>query len=139
MSNLQGPKAAKHADLFEYFETTIAYYRSLPTWKWLSKACITPSNSTSYTLSNLQTALKKGYGEIPYIGCSGPRFNETAAGRGSLDAGKTQLSEVWYFSHVNGAPQRIDAKRVPAGGSVSNCAKSKNAVWYYERAKGSEK
>ncbi|CAM1511397.1 Fc.00g089100.m01.CDS01 [Cosmosporella sp. VM-42] len=136
-----GPKAAKHDDLFSYFETAITFFRTLPTWTWLSHAHIHPSNSTSYTLSNIQAALNKGFGVLPYLGCSGPKYNETKAGAGSNDNGRTQLSEVWYYYHVQGRPQNGEGKRVPAdieGGSLSSCAKAKGAVWYYERARGSE-
>jgi len=48
----------------------------------------------------LQTALTKASGAVPYLGCSGPRYNTTAAGKGSMDNGYTQLSEVWYYMYV---------------------------------------
>lgn len=137
----QGPKAEEHEDLFTYFETAISYFRTLPTWSWLTAASIQPSNTTAYTLSDIQDALTHGYGVIPYLGCTGPKYNETKAGAGSDDNGRTQLSEVWYYYHVYGAPQRSQAKRVPAdvaGGKVSGCAKAKGAIWYYERSKDSE-
>jgi ribonuclease T2 len=137
-----GPKYEKEDDLFEYFETAISYDRTLPTYKWLSDASILPSNKTQYSLSDIHTALATGFdGETPYVGCSGPRFNETEAGKGSLDNGRTEFGEVWYYYHVRGRPQDHNAKKVPAdvaGGSLSNCAKAENAVWYYERSKGSE-
>ncbi|CEJ84511.1 Putative Ribonuclease T2 family protein [[Torrubiella] hemipterigena] len=137
-----GPKAPKYADLFEFFETVIYYFRQVPTWSWLANAGIRPSNTTSYTLSDIQGVLTKEFGQLPFLGCSGPRFNETAAGKGSLDNGRTQLSEVWYYHTVYGAPQRIDAKRLPAtaaGNFLTTCAKADKAVWYYERAKGSQR
>ncbi|KAJ4164598.1 hypothetical protein LMH87_006266 [Akanthomyces muscarius] len=136
-----GPKASKYDDLFEFFETVISYYKDLPTWHWLADAGIKPSNTTGYTLSNIQTALKKGYGKVPYLGCGGPKYNETAAGKGSSDNGRTQFQEVWYYNHVVGRVQSKDVVRVDAdvvGGSLGNCAKAENAVWYYKRAKGSE-
>lgn len=137
-----GPKAAKYADLFEFFETVIYYFRQLPTWRWLGDAGIHPSNTTSYTLSDIQGVLTKEFGYLPFLGCQGPRYNETAAGKGSLDSGRTQLSEVWYYHNVYGSPQKLDAKRLPAtaaGNFLTTCAKADKAVWYYERAKGSER
>lgn len=137
-----GPKAPKYADLFEFFETVITYFRQLPTYQWLADSGIRPSNSTAYTLSDIQKALTKEYGFVPYVGCSGPRYNETAAGAGSSDNGRTQLSEMWYYYHVYGAPQRHDVQKVPAdvaGGMLTTCTKAKNAIWYYKRAKGSER
>lgn len=49
---------------------------------------IVPSNKTTYSLSQLQTALKTQTGAIPFLGCG---FNGTV------------LQEVWYFSHVLGS------------------------------------
>lgn len=138
---IQGPKASKYDDMFEFFETVINYYKDLPTWHWLANAGIKPSNTTSYTLSHVQSALKTGYGKVPYLGCGGPRFNETAAGKGSSDNGRTQLQEVWYYSHVVGRVQEKDVVRLDAdvaGGSITSCAKADNAIWYYKRAKGSQ-
>jgi ribonuclease T2 len=81
--------------------------------------------------------LKQASGATPYVGCDGPAFNETSAGKGSKDGGQTVLSEVWYFMHVNGRPQ--DKMPVPIDStSASTCATSENAVWYYERTQGSE-
>lgn len=74
------------------------YYRRLPTRGWLGQVGIRPSNTTQYSVSTMQSALTKSYGAVPYVGCSGPRYNETAAGAGSMDNGRTVLSEVWYYS-----------------------------------------
>lgn len=49
----------------------------------------------------MQTALRRGYGAVPYLGCSGPRYNTTTAGRGSNDTGYTVLSETWYYFNVS--------------------------------------
>jgi ribonuclease T2 len=119
----------------------VAYYEILPTWGWLSAARIWPSNTTTYSLTDFQSALKKGFGAVPYIGCSGPRYNTTEAGKGSLDNGFTQLSEVWYYHHVFGRVQQRQALPVEAsinGGSISSCATSAGALHYYERATESE-
>lgn len=85
-------------------------------------------------------ASSSAFGKLPYVGCSGPRYNETAVGKGSLDAGFTVLSEMWYYYHVRGRVQDGDGVPVDAsasGGSVTNCAKTPGAVWYYERTPGS--
>lgn len=77
---------------------------------------------------------------MPYIGCSGPRFNATAAGANSTDNGYTVVSEVWYYFHVLGRVQ--DGRKYPVGadingGKVSSCATSKGALKYPERTPGS--
>jgi ribonuclease T2 len=136
-----GPQYVEHQEVADFFETVVAYHQSLPTWGWLRAKDIAPSNETAYSLSAIQNALTEGFGATPYISCSGPAYNTTAAGRGSSDKGRTVLSEVWYYHHVFGRVQRNQGLRVNAdvaGGALSNCATTPGAVWYYERSKGSE-
>ncbi|ESZ98599.1 ribonuclease T2 [Sclerotinia borealis F-4128] len=128
------------SDLISFYTTALSYFSTLPTYDYLSKHKIIPSNTTTYTLSKLQSALKKEVGAVPYIGCSGLRFNTTAAGRNSTDSGYTVVSEVWYYFHVLGRVQ--EGRKTPVGadingGSVSSCATSKGALRYLERAPGS--
>jgi ribonuclease T2 len=137
-----GPEYRQHEEVVDFFETVVGYHQSLPTWGWLKAKDIVPSNSTGYSLSSIQAALKDGFGAKPYIACSGPPYNETKAGKGSLDKGKTVLNEVWYYHHAIGRVQRGQALRVDAdivGGSLGNCATTPGAVWYYERTNGSER
>jgi len=133
-----GPEYVKHEELVDFFETAIMYDLRLPTYTWLENAGITPSNSTRVSLSDVQDALTKGYGKLPYVGCSGPRYNETDAGKGTMDNGRTQISETWYYFHSLGRPQ--EGKWVPldATGFTTSCAKAEGALLYPERAKGSE-
>ncbi|KAK4979391.1 hypothetical protein LTR66_010529 [Elasticomyces elasticus] len=79
----------------------------------------------------MQRALTTGYGALPYIGCTGPRFNQTAAGANSTDAGRTVLAETWYYLHVFGRPQDGVSLPVNASGSAPG------ALHYPLRAKGS--
>ncbi len=131
----------QNEEVIDFFETAVQYYENLPTYGWLSAASIRPSNSTTYSLSDLQSALSSGFGALPYIGCSGPRYNATSQGQGSMDNGRTVVSEVWYYYHVYGRVQRGQGLPVNAsinGGSVSNCAKAKGALIYPLRSIGSE-
>lgn len=123
--------------MIDFFETTIKYYKRYPTYSWLASAGITPSNSSRVSLSDVQGTLAKYSGAIPYIGCSGPRYNETDAGRGGNDTGRTVISETWYYNYVYGRPQDGIAKPVNATGSNSNCAKAKGALLYPLPANGS--
>jgi ribonuclease T2 len=132
----------KHKDLLAYFSISAEYFNRLPTYDWLAASAITPSNSTGYALSDIQSALAARHGATPYIGCSGPRYNETEAGKGSLDNGRTVFTEVWYYYYIYGQVQAGKGKPVEAdiaGGSTSSCTKADKAVWYYERAPGSER
>ena len=130
-----------HPDVVDFFEIAVMYYETLPTYGWLSAANIRPSNTTTYTLSNMQAGLMKGFGALPYIGCSGPRHNTTAAGNGTMDNGYTVVSEMWYYYHVYGRFQRGQGLPVNAsinGGSVSSCATSEGALKYPTRTTGSD-
>ncbi|CAH0049616.1 unnamed protein product [Clonostachys solani] len=135
-----GPNYSKFDDLFEFFETVIRYHRTLPTYDWLSAAGIKPSNRTSYSVAKIQKVLSDSYGQPPFIGCGGPKYNETEAGKGSLDNGGTVLNEMWWYMNVLGRIQDHQALRLPAtvGGRLTSCAQADNAVWYYERTNGSE-
>lgn len=133
-----GPEYRKHEDVVDFFETAIGYYKQLPTWAWLAKHDILPRNSSSglggYSLKDFEDALTQEYGAVPYLGCSGPRFNETDAGRASnaTDSGRTELDEVWYYMHVYGRPQ--DHRPVPVDRvGVSGCTNATGGVQYYER------
>ncbi|OAA47744.1 ribonuclease T2 precursor [Metarhizium rileyi] len=137
----QGPKASEHDDLFDFFETAVAWQRRLPSFQWLSDAGIRPSNTTGYTFSAVRHALTRAFGQPPFLGCGGPKYNETRAGRGSNDSGRTEINEIWYYYHVNGTPQRGDARKLnadEAGGRLTTCALAPGAIKYYERAEGSE-
>lgn len=136
-----GPKASQHEDLFDFFETVIGWQRRLPTFRWLADAGIRPSNNTAYTYADVQGALAGEFGLSVFVGCGGPRFNETEAGRGSPDNGRTELNEIWYYYHVRGTPRATDGNKLDArtaGGRLTTCAKAKEAVRYYERSEGSE-
>ena len=113
------------------------YYKRVPTYKWLADAGITPSNDTQYSLSDIQGTLKKAYGAQPYVGCAGTRYNETEEGAGSSDNGRTVISEVWYYSHVDGKPQEGMSVPVDAGSFNTTCAGVDGGLWYYEPTKGS--
>ena len=129
-----GPKYIEHEEVIDFFQTAIKYYERVPTYKWLEDAGITPSNKTQYSLKDIQGALTKAYGAQPYVGCSGTRYNATEAGEAanSTDSGRTVLSEVWYYSHVNGRPQEGNEAVVDAGSFNTTCAHAESAVWYYE-------
>lgn len=132
-----GPKYQKDWDLIDFFETTVMYFLRLPTCDWLAAKEIVPSNSTTYTLADVEGALSNGYGAVPYVGCAGTPYNETAAGAGSQDSGRTELSEVWYYFHSFGRPQNGHWSPLDQT-TTSSCAQAAGAVHYYERSPGSE-
>ncbi|GIZ48222.1 hypothetical protein CKM354_001129000 [Cercospora kikuchii] len=127
-----GPGYTGHEDYIEYFADTIRFDRRLPVWSWLAQDGIVPSNETQYTIGDLEGSLRAQYSATPFLGCSGPRFNETEAGKGSNDSGRTVLDEVWFYFYLNGRPQDGDWLPTERFRNTS-CAKAENAVWYYER------
>ncbi|KAI1813179.1 ribonuclease T2 [Poronia punctata] len=127
---------SQHIEVPDFFETVIAYYTRVPTWKFLASKDIVPSNETRYSLAQIQTAIRDGFGKLPFVGCTGPKYNETEQGKGSEDAGGTVINEMWYYYHVRGRVQRADGIPVDAnstGGRLTTCATTPGALWYYER------
>lgn len=96
-----GPQYRQHEDVVDFFETVIKYQRRFPTFDWLKEAEITPSNSSTYSYGEIRDVLFEKHGGVPFIGCSGPRFNTTEAGKNSTDTGYTVLTEIWYYEHVS--------------------------------------
>lgn len=58
----------------------------------LRRSGIQPSNKTTYSLTQLQSALKAQTGSLPFLGCG---------------SNGTVLQEVWYFHHVLGTVSPI--------------------------------
>ncbi|KAK8090692.1 hypothetical protein PG994_000197 [Apiospora phragmitis] len=136
-----GPGYREHEEVADFFETAAAFHRRLPTWSWLEASGVRPSNASTFSLGDFARPLTQGFGAIPYIGCSGPKYNTTEAGKGSTDAGYTVINEIWYYYHVYGRVQRQQGLAVDAnitGGRLTNCARTPGALHYYERTAGSE-
>ncbi|KAI1412236.1 ribonuclease T2-like protein [Hypoxylon sp. FL1857] len=70
-----------------FFNTTVSLFKTLPTYKWLADAGITPSSSKTYQLSDIQAALSKNHGgKNVYVGCSG-----------------SAVEQVYYYFNVYGS------------------------------------
>lgn len=108
--------------------------RRLPAWSWLAQDGIVPYNNTQYTIGNLEVSLRGQYSVTPFLGCSGPRFSDTEAGRGSTDNDRTVLNEVWSY-YLTGRSQDGVWHPIEQFRNTS-CAKAENAVWYYEHTPG---
>lgn len=78
--------SAEDAALVGYFEEMVRLFKTLPTYKWLSDAGITPSSSKAYRLSDLQAALSTQHGADVYIGCTN----------------RNVIDEFWYYYNVKG-------------------------------------
>lgn len=90
-----------------YFQSVVALFKSLPTYEWLANKGITPSSSTSYSLSKVIAALEEGSGGYtPALDCDGSNLNQI----------------YWYFhlkgSVVDGAFVPISAPEAGSCGST---------------------
>ncbi|KAJ5241554.1 Ribonuclease T2 [Penicillium citrinum] len=90
-----------------YFEKTVDLFKGLDTYKALSSAGITPNDSKTYTLKEIQSALSKAHdGAEVYLGCKSGKLNE-----------------AWYFFNVRG--NAIDGKYQAADSlTKSSCPSS---------------
>lgn len=70
-----------------YFNTTVSLFKTLPTYKFLADAGITPSSTKTYKLADIQAALSKNHnGESVYIGCT-----------------SSAIEQVYYYYNVYGS------------------------------------
>ncbi|TFK56687.1 ribonuclease T2 [Heliocybe sulcata] len=110
-----GPDYKEHEDVINFFDSVIRAFKMYPTYDMLAAAGITPSNKTTYSLSQLQNALRSQVGATPYLGCG---HNGTV------------LQEAWYFHHVLGSEQYGHYKTLDST-TISTCSTTQG-IWYYE-------
>ncbi|KAF9056595.1 ribonuclease T2 [Panaeolus papilionaceus] len=117
-----GPGYKQHQEVVDFFEAVIRAFNRYPTFEMLAAAGIVPSNQTTYTLPQLQAAIKSQTGSVPFFGCA---------------QNGTVLSEVWYFSHVLGTEQFGAYKNVDST-TKSSCSPT-GPIKYLERTPTSER
>ncbi|KAH8914203.1 ribonuclease T2 [Atractiella rhizophila] len=72
-------------ETIDFFTQTVALFKTVPTYDWLSAAGISPSSSATYTLSQIESALQDAFGQPVYVACSG-----------------NNLNQVWYYYNTKG-------------------------------------
>ncbi|KAF3937830.1 hypothetical protein ABW19_dt0206924 [Dactylella cylindrospora] len=84
-----GAKNTTHPqkDVFDYFYRTVELFKGLDTYKVLKAGGIVPNKEKTYTLEEIQAAVKKAYGVTATVGCKKP---------------DNELNEMWYHFHVKG-------------------------------------
>ncbi|KZT02477.1 ribonuclease T2 [Laetiporus sulphureus 93-53] len=117
-----GPDYKEHQDVIDFYLSVVRAFQKYPTWEILAASGIYPSNTTTYTLSQIQAALKAQTGAVPYLGCGGEN--------------NTILEEVWYYNHVLGTEQFGQFKSIDAD-EESSC--NSTGIWYYKRTPTSER
>ncbi|KIY69142.1 ribonuclease T2 [Cylindrobasidium torrendii FP15055 ss-10] len=115
-----GENYTEHADVVNFFDATIRAFVQYPTYDMLAAFGIVPSNTTTYSLDQITSALKSQTGAVPFLGCQN----------------KTALTEVWYFSHVYGTEQYGTYKTLDS--TTNTTCSHTEGIWYYERSTGSE-
>ncbi|KAJ3784764.1 ribonuclease Le37 [Lentinula aff. detonsa] len=65
-------------DAVAFYETVVRLFQTLPTYTWLANQGITPSASTTHTLSSLENALAAEAGFKPMLTCDGSNLNQIA-------------------------------------------------------------
>lgn len=114
------PEMIDSIDVLDYFTHAVLLYNSLPTFQFFADHDIIPSHDTTYTLEQLQSAIKSSsHGMEATIHCR--NHNE--------------LSEIWYHFNVRGSLRhameawwdgnKMWSSWVPAGpdGQTSRCPK----------------
>lgn len=77
-NNCYGVTYQEGEDLVDFYETAALHYLKYPTFDWLSAASIVPSNTTTYKLSQIQDALTKASGALPYVRLNDGRIGQSA-------------------------------------------------------------
>ncbi|KAI5956268.1 RNY1 [Candida jiufengensis] len=74
-------------NVYNYYKILYQLFETLPTYKWLTAAGITPSTSKTYSKTQIQQALSSNFGQNVYFKCDS----------------NNALSEIWYFHHIKGS------------------------------------
>ncbi|KIK63506.1 hypothetical protein GYMLUDRAFT_41181 [Collybiopsis luxurians FD-317 M1] len=68
--------SADGTDAVAFYETVVRLFQTLPTYTWLENQGITPSSSTTHTLTSLENALAAEAGVKPMLTCSSSNLNQ---------------------------------------------------------------
>lgn len=88
----------------DFFRTTVDLFKTLPTYRWLEDAGITPSSSETYSLDRVRGALSRRHGADVTLGCRGKVLNE-----------------VWYHFNVRGSLQGGEFVASAPDGTKGKC------------------
>lgn len=91
-------------EVVDYFNTTVALFKTLPTYETLAAAGVLPSKSRTWTMEEIQAPLTKMHGTAITLGCKGK-----------------VLSEVWYHFAVRGSVRTGEFVAVEPDGAKSSC------------------
>ncbi|KAJ6166630.1 hypothetical protein N7470_002077 [Penicillium chermesinum] len=75
-------------EVVDYFDKTVEVFKEVPSYEFLAKAGILPSNHDTYDLADIEAALSDGHGAPVVVHCR----------RGALN-------EIWYHYNIAGSLQ----------------------------------
>lgn len=95
----------KNENIYDFFKISVALYEKYPTFQFLEKNGIVPSNEKTYTKSEIAAALSSNFdGHEVYFKCN--KYNA--------------LQEIWYYHYLHGS--LLNEEFVPIGSLLrSNC------------------
>lgn len=91
-------------EVVDYFNATVALFKTLPTYETLAAAGIIPSHSRTWMEEEIQAPLQKMHGMPVTLRCRGKVLNE-----------------VWYHFSVRGSVQSGDFVAAQPDGAKSSC------------------
>ncbi|KAF4464393.1 ribonuclease t2 family [Fusarium albosuccineum] len=95
------------AEAADYVKRLVSLFKELPTYQWLAEAGIKPSDSQTYTASEIEDALAEHHGAAVTVGCDG-----------------NNLNELWYHFNVQGSLQEGTFVASEPDGSKGSCPDS---------------
>lgn len=94
-------------EVIDYFKRAVKLFKTLPSYKWLEDAGIVPSTTATYTLAQINDALKAHHGHDVIVNCK-----------------SGELDELWYHYNIKGSVQNGEYIPVDPVGSPSSCPKT---------------
>lgn len=105
----------KYQYVVDFFKTAVDLEKTVPTYKFLEAAGITPSDTKQYSKADMLAAINNStFGHSAYLGC-----NNNGA-----------LQEVWYHFNLRGAV--ANGMFVPIESPVGT-GKCPDKIWYYPK------
>lgn len=93
-------------DIIDYYKKAVELHKKLKTHKVLADAGISPDDSKTYSLKDMQAAISKAHGSEVTINCR-----------------SGAISEIWYFYNVKGSAQTGEYVPASPAGAKSSCPK----------------
>jgi ribonuclease T2 len=91
-------------EVVDYFNATVALFKTLPTYETLAAAGVLPSSSRTWTREEIEAPLKKMHGTAVTLRCRGK-----------------MLTEVWYHFSVLGSVKSGEFLAANPDGAKNNC------------------